>query len=120
MTDRQQIIEAMRAAGVEDAGKPRTRSYTNPRHVEQVEEPATEEQNETPSPAQTTSTRPVPTGEPGPHLPPRGGSNPEEVIELPHEEVKSAVERAWARQQGHPVPPKRTVSRQGGWNAWTR
>lgn len=114
------IVEAAKAAAGVQTG-PSSRGYVNPRYSTPVDEPVEQiEETETPTPAKTTSTRPVPTGDPGPHLPARGGSNPEEVIELPHEEVGSAVERAWARQQGLPVPPKRTVSRQGGWNAWTR
>lgn len=109
MSERQQIIEAMRAAGVEDAGKPRVRSYTNPRHVEPVEEPeqpdTTVEEMAQPIPAKSTSTRPIPTGEQHKRPTPVGGTDPYR-IEVDHRrEARETADRVLARLSGqNPTP----------------
>lgn len=109
MTERQQIVEAMRAVGVEDAGKPRVTSYTNPRHVEPVEgteQPDTTVEEKTqPTPAKSTSTRPIPTGEQQKRPTPIGGTDPYR-IEIDHRrEARETADRVLARLDGqNPTP----------------
>ncbi|MBE7193536.1 MAG: hypothetical protein INR66_13770 [Gordonia polyisoprenivorans] len=104
--DRELIRAAMEAAGVEDAGKPRHRVYVNPRH-QPVEEPAEQveqEQQETPEKPKTTSTLPIPTGDPGPRLPATGGSEPFRLEIDTRKEAREHADRLWLQMTGQ-VPP---------------
>lgn len=103
MNDRQLIIDAMVAAGVEDAGKPRSRNYVNTRYL-QAEEPDAETAEPEPEPSdeerpRTTSTRPVPTD----HTPaptPTGGHEPRPLVVDHSREVRELADKHWRRLHG--------------------
>lgn len=104
--DRELIRAAMEAAGVEDAGKPRHRAYLNPKYTSPVEQPdeEIEQEQETPKRPRTTSTLPIPTGDPGPRRTPTGGSEPFGLEIDTRKESKEMAERIWQQEHGL-IPP---------------
>ena len=107
MTDRDMIRAAMEAAGVQTG--PRARSYVHPRFNEPAEEPTEQvEDEEQPqaTPAKTTSTRPIPTGEPQKRLTPTGGHDPYRLPEPdPRAEARETADRVLRRLNGQDPSP---------------
>lgn len=109
MTDRRMIEDALRAAGVETG--PKRESYVNPRLLapEEPVEQQVEEQQETPTPARTTSTRPVPVGDVGKAPAPTGGHDPFALPEPDRRaEARKMADHIWQREHGL-IPPTLTV-----------
>ncbi|MGZ8178672.1 hypothetical protein ACXVUM_12140 [Williamsia sp. SKLECPSW1] len=102
--DRDLIRAAMEAAGVET--RPRSESYFNPRNYPPVEEPAeqVEQEQETPKRPRTTSTLPIPTGDPGPRRTPTGGSEPFRLEIDTRKESREMADRIWQQEHGLTPP----------------
>ena len=106
MSERDMILAAMKSVGVENAGRPRHRVYVNPRHrpVEEPAEQVEQEQQEAPQQPKTTSTLPIPTGDPGPRLPATGGSEPFKLHIDTRKESREMADRIWQQEHGL-IPP---------------